>query len=428
MHLITRRDGPLVTALIFAALVVFQDPVRSVLAFARQVEVGYRLDLVPGLVILLVMFGFHESAKRQEARRMAEAAAAESRQLLERTRELEQLSRCGRGLAQALSLDALRVAVLRYVPDLLGDAEAWLLGSSDSRWEVLADTRFNTESWWNAHLTPIVLEAERLPIDKAPFRVEAWWCFPLVARESAVGILGVRVGNDGPSSRVERLIEALGALLAVAIRNAQLFAQMQSESSHDPLTGCLRRPPALAILKTELARSRRTRNPVSVMMFDLDGFKRLNDSHGHPCGDAALAGVGGLLAHHLRSSDAKCRYGGDEFLVVLPETPSEGALQVATNLCRAIGEMKVAWGGKVLGVTASVGVVTCVGGNAAPDQLIARADEALYAAKRSGRNCVRSVPEDGTLRMSPQLDLRVDEGLLLPPAPGLDISQEVSAH
>jgi diguanylate cyclase (GGDEF)-like protein len=348
------------------------------------------------------MFGFHQFSKRQEAKRMAAGAAAESRQLLDRTHELEQLSRCSQGLAQALSLDSLRIAVLRYVPDLLGDADAWLLGVSEGKWETLADTRFNTEIWWEGHLPHLVESVDHLADPPVPFLFESWWCYPLVAHDSIVGILGLHTRGEQPPTRVERLTEALAAVLAVAIRNVQLFAQMRSESARDPLTGCLRRSPAIEVLRTELVRSRRNGNPVSVIMFDLDGFKLLNDAQGHACGDIALSGIGTLLRHHLRNSDTKCRYGGDEFLVILPETPDGGAQQVAQNLRRAISEMPVQWGEHMLGVTASVGVVTHGTGQVSAEELVAQADAALYAAKRAGRNCVQ-IGASGATTLSPVL-------------------------
>ncbi len=428
MHLITRRDGPLVTALILASLVVFQDSVRSILTFARQVEIGYRLELLPGLVILLVMFGYHQAAKHQEAKRMAAEASSESRLLLDRTRELEQLSQCAQGLAQALSIESLRVAVLRYLPDLLGNADAWLLGSNDGRWEVLADTRFNTEAWWDNQLTGIVKAVERQPETPAPFRFEAWWCYPLLAHDAMVGVLGVHVRSEQPPARVERLIEALGALLAIAIRNVQLFAQIRAESTRDPLTGCLRRTPALEQLRAELARSRRTGNPVSAIMFDLDGFKQLNDTHGHACGDAALASIGRLLCQLLRNSDAKCRFGGDEFLLVLPETPSGGAYQVATKICHAIAEMPIPWGKHILGITASLGVVTCGAGEVPAEGMIAQADEALYAAKREGRNCVRVGASSEASLCPIQLDQRAGGARVEDSSTLLDCLQAASTH
>jgi diguanylate cyclase (GGDEF)-like protein len=390
MRLIVRRDAPLAATLVCVALVVFQQSIRPLLTFARQVEGSYNLDLVPGLVILLVMFAFHQYGKFQESKRLAAAAATETLQLRERARELEQLSRCGQALSRALSLDALRVAIWRYIPELLPETETWLALVRDGHWDVLADTRPDSEHWWEQHLDEIARAAdESANGGPSPFACQTCWCYPLVAQDGIVGVLGVASTDAQLPAGLQRLIEALGSLLAIAIRNIQLFAQVKSESTHDPLTGCVRRSPAAEMLATELRRSRRIRSAVSAIMFDLDGFKQVNDQHGHQCGDRLLADIGRLLLRQLRTSDIRCRYGGDEFLLILPETPAAGARQVAESLRVAVSALVVPWRGQQLSVTASVGVVTGEGEIDA-EQLIARADRALYAAKHAGRNCVRS--------------------------------------
>jgi diguanylate cyclase (GGDEF)-like protein len=390
MRLLVRRDAPLAAALICAALVVFQDSFRRLLDFARQVETSYHLELVPGLVILIVMFGFHQYAKYQETKRLAASAEAETRQLRERTRELEQLSRCGQVLGRALSLDALRVAVWRYLPEILTETEPWLALVRDGHWEVLADTRSDSEAWWSHHTEEIARVAdERTAGEPSPFAYERCWCYPLIAHDAVVGLLGIAKTEIDPPARLHRLIEALGSLLAIAIHNVQLFAQIKTESTRDPLTGCLRRVPAMEMITTELRRARRVRSCLSVIMFDLDGFKQVNDQHGHQSGDRLLADVGRLVNRQLRSSDVKCRYGGDEFLLILPETAAAGAHQVAEALRVAVGALAVNWRGQQLKVTASVGIATSDEQDDT-EQLIARADAALYAAKRAGRNCVRT--------------------------------------
>ncbi len=393
MRLLVRRDAPLAAALVCAALVVFQQSIATLLNFARQVEAGYHLELLPGLVILLVMFGFHQYAKFQETKRLAAATETEAVQLRERARELEQLSRCGQVLGHALSFDALRVAVWRYLPEMLGQSDTWLALVGDDAWEVLADTRPDFAAWWEQHMDAITRGAgERAVTVPLPFTYENYWCYPLVAHDETVGVLGVANAGPEPPAQMRRLIEALGALLAIAIHNIRMFVQVKSESTRDALTGCLRRAPATEMLEAELRRARRTRAAVSVIMFDLDGFKQVNDQYGHQCGDRLLADVGRLVNRQLRTSDFKCRYGGDEFLLVLPETPAEGARHVAEGLRTAVSSLALTWRGQPLNVTASVGVATSDGEDDA-EQIIARADAALYAAKRAGRDCVRTEDE-----------------------------------
>ena len=127
----------------------------------------------------------------------------------------------------------------------------------------------------------------------------------------------------------------------MSVKNAQLFREVRENSVSDALTGCFTRGHALEVVDAELRRARRSQMPVSLIMFDLDHFKDVNDRHGHLCGDAVLSAVGKRMKEVLRGSDLKCRYGGEEFLVLLPETPLHGARRVADTLRREIAERPV---------------------------------------------------------------------------------------
>jgi diguanylate cyclase (GGDEF)-like protein len=115
---------------------------------------------------------------------------------------------------------------------------------------------------------------------------------------------------------------------------------VRENSVRDGLTGCNNRTHALEVIDTELRRARRSQTPVSLIMFDIDHFKDVNDRFGHLCGDAVLAAVGVKMRQVLRGSDIKCRFGGEEFLVMLPETPLEGAKRVADTLRRELSELR----------------------------------------------------------------------------------------
>jgi diguanylate cyclase (GGDEF)-like protein len=178
------------------------------------------------------------------------------------------------------------------------------------------------------------------------------------------------------------------ALLAGALKNAELFQEVHENSLQDGLTGCFNRTHALEALDGELRRSRRSKRPFCVLMFDIDTFKAVNDRYGHLCGDAVLAAVGARMKAALRSSDLKCRYGGDEFLVILPETPLVGARQVCETLRRAIEKDPVTWSDSTVAVTASFGVTEIAPGEVDPLTIVARTDGALYRSKQDGRNRV----------------------------------------
>ena len=157
----------------------------------------------------------------------------------------------------------------------------------------------------------------------------------------------------------------------------------------DGLTGCLASAHGMELMNIELRRARRYSRPVALLFIDLDHFKQINDRYGHPLGDAALRAVGAALKAALRGSDLCCRCGGDEFVVLLPETPLEGARHVAESLRQRLAGIAVERPEGVVHVTASVGVTAARPGELDGETLLARADAAMYRAKRAGRNAVR---------------------------------------
>ena len=185
------------------------------------------------------------------------------------------------------------------------------------------------------------------------------------------------------------MLTAAATLLGISLRNAALFREVRENSLRDPLTGCFNRTHSLEVIDTELRRARRSHAPVSLIMFDLDHFKDVNDKYGHLCGDAVLTAVGARMGEVLRGSDLKCRYGGEEFLILLPETALDGAKRVADTLRQELAEMRIPWKDQTVGITGSFGVTTATPAEVDPQSLIARADAALYRAKDQGRNCVR---------------------------------------
>ncbi len=166
-------------------------------------------------------------------------------------------------------------------------------------------------------------------------------------------------------------------------------------ASQDPLTGVANRRATIAALEGGVAQSVHTGQPLALLMVDIDHFKRVNDDLGHLAGDRVLCGVVDVLCGRLRAQDFIGRYGGEEFLVLLPRTPLAGALELARQLCVAVEQAHIEVGNSELPVTISVGVVSC---RLRPGDrwecLIDSADAAMYRAKRSGRNRVESAESD----------------------------------
>ena len=328
----------------------------------------------------------------------AQAAAAEAatREAERRAAELERLVSFGQALGRSLDFESIRLVVGQQLPTLLGTNRMWVLVREGTQWEALSgDTRGAEEVLQWADLAEQLLVSSP---DKTPSQlVDRAIGFPLMVGGAPMGVLGVHPeGGVMPPDR-RPIIEAAAALLAVSVKNAQLFREVRENSVRDALTGCFTRGHSLDVIDAELRRSRRSQTPVSMIMFDLDHFKDVNDRYGHLSGDAVLGVIGKRMKEVLRGSDLRCRYGGEEFLVLLPETPLHGARRVAETLRREIAERPVPWSGEALTITASFGLAQTLPGEVNVQAVIARADQALYRAKDEGRNCVRIAAETATL-------------------------------
>jgi diguanylate cyclase (GGDEF)-like protein len=162
----------------------------------------------------------------------------------------------------------------------------------------------------------------------------------------------------------------------------------------DALTGLHNRAFLDELLATSIIRSARNGRPLSLVMMDLDHFKSLNDTYGHPFGDLVLQRVGDLLSRSTRPADTACRYGGEELAIVLADTDADGACVVAERIRGQLQLLDLSPRGKPVVVSASFGVAealatTVLGEELRPSVLVAAADTALYVAKHDGRDCVR---------------------------------------
>jgi diguanylate cyclase (GGDEF)-like protein len=200
------------------------------------------------------------------------------------------------------------------------------------------------------------------------------------------GDLNARTGIRYGEEELSQLARAFDDM-ARALRQRE--EKLQEQAISDPLTGLYNRRYLSEFLPRELGRSGRSAAPVAVMLIDLDHFKRVNDSFGHEAGDIVLVAVGALLKEKVRGSDIACRYGGEEFAVVLPETDEEPAARRAEDIRVAISALGLSHAGKPLGkVTASFGIALFPDHAQDTDTLLRVADVALYAAKGAGRNRV----------------------------------------
>jgi len=395
MNFDVRQDRFLLAGLGIAVVVVFSGPIRYLLDLARDVERSSGLALIPALLILIFVFFIHQQGKRQEAKAHAVAAEADAVQAQGRADELERLVHFGEALGRSLDLESIRDAATQHLPKLAESDEPWVMLRAGGHWQTLISTARDGRQDVERAREQIANRA--LQADGGsritPVTADGQLCFALTAGGQTLGVLGIP-DRAGPFTAGRlRVFAAAATLLAIAVRNAQLFQELRENSLRDGLTGCVNRTHAIEVINTELRRARRSQTPVSVIMFDIDHFKEINDRYGHLCGDAVLAAVGSRMRSVLRGGDVKCRYGGDEFLVLLPETPLEGAKRVADTLRREFADMPIQWKDDVLTITTSFGVTSSLPSEMDTDAIIGRADAALYLAKDRGRNCVRVAVE-----------------------------------
>ena len=229
---------------------------------------------------------------------------------------------------------------------------------------------------------------------------------PMMARGQVHGlmVLALRAEDAFTQLRgISRLARAMADSMSLALSNIALREKLRTQSLRDPLTGLYNRRYMEDALERFVSLGERTGSPTSVLMIDLDNFKRLNDENGHAKGDAVLRDVAAQLVGGLRPSDVVARYGGEELMVILPGCSLEGAQIKAEGLRARIEGLTDAHG---VPVSASFGIATVPETSTSPADVVPMADAALYVAKQAGKNCIR-LAERRSGGGDPQLRLAV---------------------
>ncbi|MBZ5630841.1 MAG: diguanylate cyclase [Acidobacteriia bacterium] len=213
-------------------------------------------------------------------------------------------------------------------------------------------------------------------------------CLPLVSLGETLGVLALESARVNAFSPADvQPLESVADICAAAIQNARYFEKVRQLAYVDGLTGIFNRRYFEMRIAEEIERAQRYRNELSVIMIDIDNFKKLNDEFGHLLGDEALRQVSTIFAENLRKSDIVCRYGGEEFVILATQTAGEHALIVAEKLRKVVEGWS--FPGVPRAVTITAGVSSLPGNGKTRDELVKAADVALYSAKQAGRNRVQ---------------------------------------
>ena len=213
-------------------------------------------------------------------------------------------------------------------------------------------------------------------------------CLPLVSLGETLGVLAVESAQTNAFAPADaQPLESVADICAAAIQNARYFEKVRQLAYVDGLTGIFNRRYFEMRMAEEIERAQRYENELSVIMIDIDNFKKLNDEFGHLLGDEALRQVSTIFAHNLRKADIACRYGGEEFVILAPQTSGDHAHAVAEKLRKVVEGWS--FPGVPRPVTITAGVCSFPANGRTRDELVKAADDALYFAKQHGRNRVQ---------------------------------------
>ena len=351
-----------------------------------------------------------EQAASQVALAIAKERALQAAQ--DRAQELDALQRATAALLSTLDLENLLGQILDASISAIPAAQqgsVYLVARDTGQLQVRAvqtqaDPRIRafTQAASNSYTARAVRERIPLLIHNAhngdedhaaaktlPSEIASTIIAPLVIGDQILGAISLESLQRNAFNETDlALLVSFAATATTAIQNAELHAEVQKQAVTDTLTGLYNRRGFLELGRREVERAMRFGHPLTALMFDIDLFKQINDLYGHLTGDRVLMGVTSRCAQELRQIDLLGRYGGDEFIVLLPETSLENARFVAERLRLKVAQMNLRANNRPLQLSISIGVAALDGDCKTLEDLVEKADHALYQAKEAGRNRV----------------------------------------
>jgi len=338
-------------------------------------------DVVLAILALIPVIALLGAITYDRNQRLVEA--------LERLEELERnrsrvraaVQRLGRSVGASLD----RSTTLEVILDAAMDVVAVPVG------RIEAGEHVHDVGWPSIGVRTLVAQAEKAALSlDGPARVEAdgWVAIAEPLRLPAGGTLAVAGPRTTLAAEDERLLAYLSGQAASALQVIDLHEQLQRQATMDEMTGLANRRRFQEALGKAIAHAHRTGEPLSLVLVDVDNFKRVNDTYGHQCGDSVLRALGAILRARTRAADTAARYGGEELAVIMPGTDAAGACISAEELRTAVAAAVVDGPDWPVTVTASFGVAEIGPMVADGEALVAAADAALYIAKRTGKDRV----------------------------------------
>jgi diguanylate cyclase (GGDEF)-like protein/PAS domain S-box-containing protein len=338
---------------------------------------------------------------RKELDRQNDAMMAD---LTERSHRATLLAKMGELLQSCINKDEVFAAALGFAPKVFPVTRGALvlLNSSRNLAEVigswtecqLSENAFEPADCWalrTGHPHLVVAGESTARCRHAEGVKSTYMCIPILAQGEVLGILHFQTADQAPTVDEAELFfkTTFAGQVGLSMANIRLRDALRTQSIKDPLTGLYNRRYLEETLEREIRRSARAGQPLGILMLDVDYFKKFNDTHGHEAGDAVLREAGALLARSIRVEDTVCRFGGEEFVILLPTASVEAACMRAESIRSKLRELTVMHQGQSLGmITMSVGVAAFPMHGNSPKELLAAADAALYRAKREGRDRV----------------------------------------
>lgn len=417
-----RRSEVLDENLMYVAVPVsylgFDGVARVAIPLSRLENMVRELDFILAallLVMITLVSGLAFFTNRSIQRQIAKQHASLEHQVEHRTSEIELIQRLANMLAACNTLEEAEQVTSDVLPRLLGDVNGAvsMMRASRNQLEIKldwggewpGDKTFSPDECWALRKGKHHLSYDKhtkliCPHMHSSEEVQTL-CIPLIAHGNTIGLMHLYLEEE-VSEEWMQLAFTVAEHLGLALANLNLQQKLREQALRDPLTGLSNRRAFEEAMSKTLMRSERYQQPMSLLMADMDHFKRFNDNFGHDAGDYVLKSLATLLIDNVRGDDIVCRIGGEEIAIILPNTSEQGAKVIAEKLLDAVRELALTFNKMSLGkLTLSIGGATFPHSGTRSTELIKLADEALYRAKHSGRDryCADAEFEEGGVEL-----------------------------